>query len=103
MRSNRNRQNRFPRYVRKWLFDHLAPLSTCAGAACRVEIGPDPAPAAEERGAAEAEEEAWADPGLGFVRPGALAKLAKAPASKVGDSRFESWVPRSQPAGGGLN
>jgi hypothetical protein len=25
---------------------------------------------------------------------GALAKLAKAPASKVGDSRFESWVPR---------
>jgi N-acetylglucosamine-6-sulfatase len=35
-----------PRYrlVRKWLFDHLAPLSTCAGAACRVDIGPDPLP-----------------------------------------------------------
>jgi N-acetylglucosamine-6-sulfatase len=32
------------RYVRKWLFNQLAPLSTCAGAACRVEIGPDPAP-----------------------------------------------------------
>jgi N-acetylglucosamine-6-sulfatase len=32
------------RYVRKWLFDHLAPLSTCAGASCRVEIGPDPLP-----------------------------------------------------------
>src|SRR3989442_1692448 len=25
---------------------------------------------------------------------GALAKLAKAPVSKTGDSRFESWVPR---------
>jgi arylsulfatase A-like enzyme len=35
-----------PRYrlVRKWLFDHLAPLSTCAGAACRVDIGSDPLP-----------------------------------------------------------
>jgi hypothetical protein len=32
------------RYVRKWLFDHLAVLSTCAGAACRVDIGPDPLP-----------------------------------------------------------
>src|SRR3954454_6860989 len=32
------------RYVRRWLFDHLAPLSTCAGAACRVDIGPDPLP-----------------------------------------------------------
>ena len=32
------------RYVRKWLFDHLAVLSTCAGAACRVDIGPDPFP-----------------------------------------------------------
>jgi N-acetylglucosamine-6-sulfatase len=35
-----------PRYrpVRKFLFAHLAPLSICAGAACRVDIGPDPAP-----------------------------------------------------------
>ena len=32
------------RYVRKWLFDHLAVLSSCAGAACRAEIGPDPVP-----------------------------------------------------------
>ena len=27
---------------------------------------------------------------------GALAKLDKAPVSKTGDSRFESWVPRSR-------
>jgi arylsulfatase A-like enzyme len=35
-----------PRYrlVRKWLFDHLAVLTTCAGAACRADIGPDPLP-----------------------------------------------------------
>lgn len=26
---------------------------------------------------------------------GAVAKLAKAPVSKTGDSRFESWLPRS--------
>jgi N-acetylglucosamine-6-sulfatase len=32
------------RFVRKWLFDRLATLSSCAGAACRVEIGPDPLP-----------------------------------------------------------
>jgi N-acetylglucosamine-6-sulfatase len=32
------------RYVRKWLYDHLVPLSTCSGPACRVELGPDPAP-----------------------------------------------------------
>jgi N-acetylglucosamine-6-sulfatase len=32
------------RFVRKWLFDHLAVLSTCGGAACRVDIGPDPLP-----------------------------------------------------------
>jgi N-acetylglucosamine-6-sulfatase len=32
------------RYVRKWLYSQLVPLSTCAAAACRVEIGPDPAP-----------------------------------------------------------
>src|SRR5215217_4044077 len=38
---------------------------------------------------------AGGDPGATILRPGALAKLDKAPASKVGDSRFESWVPRS--------
>jgi len=32
------------RYVRRWLYDHLAVLSICAGADCRAEIGPDPAP-----------------------------------------------------------
>jgi N-acetylglucosamine-6-sulfatase len=32
------------RYVRKWLYDQLVPLSACAGPACRVELGPDPAP-----------------------------------------------------------
>ena len=32
------------RFVRKFLFDHLAVLSTCAGEACRVDIGPDPLP-----------------------------------------------------------
>jgi hypothetical protein len=26
--------------------------------------------------------------------PGAVAKLDKAPVSKTGDSRFESWLPR---------
>ena len=35
-----------PRYrlVRKWLYDALIPLSSCAGPSCRVELGPDPAP-----------------------------------------------------------
>ena len=32
------------RFVARWLFDHLAVLSTCAGATCRAEIGPDPLP-----------------------------------------------------------
>jgi N-acetylglucosamine-6-sulfatase len=32
------------RYVRRWLYDHLVPLSSCAGPSCRVEIGPDPLP-----------------------------------------------------------
>jgi N-acetylglucosamine-6-sulfatase len=32
------------RYVRKWLYDRLVPLSTCAGPSCRVELGPDPLP-----------------------------------------------------------
>jgi arylsulfatase A-like enzyme len=35
-----------PRYkpVRKWLFNNLIPLSTCAGASCRVEVGIEPRP-----------------------------------------------------------
>jgi arylsulfatase A-like enzyme len=35
-----------PRYrdVRKWLYAALVPLSSCAGAPCRVELGPDPLP-----------------------------------------------------------
>ena len=35
-----------PRYkaVKQWLLSQLIPLSTCAGAQCRVEIGPDPPP-----------------------------------------------------------
>jgi N-acetylglucosamine-6-sulfatase len=32
------------RYVKKWLYDHLVPLSTCSGPSCRVELGPDPEP-----------------------------------------------------------
>jgi N-acetylglucosamine-6-sulfatase len=32
------------RFVRKFLYDHLAVLSTCAGEACRTDIGPDPLP-----------------------------------------------------------
>jgi N-acetylglucosamine-6-sulfatase len=32
------------RYVRKWLYNALIPLSSCAGPSCRVELGPDPAP-----------------------------------------------------------
>ena len=32
------------RPVRRFLFGHLAVLSTCAGETCRVEIGPDPLP-----------------------------------------------------------
>jgi N-acetylglucosamine-6-sulfatase len=32
------------RLVRKWLLSHLIPLSSCRGAACLVELGPDPAP-----------------------------------------------------------
>jgi arylsulfatase A-like enzyme len=32
------------RYVRKWLYDQLVPLSSCAGPSCRVELGPDPLP-----------------------------------------------------------
>ena len=32
------------RYVRRWLLDRLSALSSCAGASCRVELGPDPQP-----------------------------------------------------------
>ncbi|MGZ3434376.1 MAG: hypothetical protein ACXVA7_21660, partial [Isosphaeraceae bacterium] len=32
------------RFVRKWLYSQLVPLSACAGASCRVELGPDPVP-----------------------------------------------------------
>jgi N-acetylglucosamine-6-sulfatase len=32
------------RRVRNWLYAQLVPLSSCAGAPCRVELGPDPAP-----------------------------------------------------------
>jgi len=32
------------RYVRKWLYDQLVPLSGCVGSSCRIELGPDPAP-----------------------------------------------------------
>jgi arylsulfatase A-like enzyme len=32
------------RFVRKFLYDHLAALSTCAAEACRADIGPDPLP-----------------------------------------------------------
>ncbi len=39
-----------PRYkpVRKFLFTSLVPLSNCAGATCRVEIGTEPAPLARQ-------------------------------------------------------
>jgi N-acetylglucosamine-6-sulfatase len=32
------------RFVRKWLYDHLVPLSSCVGVSCRIELGPDPLP-----------------------------------------------------------
>jgi N-acetylglucosamine-6-sulfatase len=32
------------RFVRKWLYNALIPLSACAGPPCRVELGPDPPP-----------------------------------------------------------
>src|SRR4051794_4227390 len=32
------------RFVRKWLYDQLVPLSACVGPSCRPELGPDPAP-----------------------------------------------------------
>ncbi len=36
------------RYVRKWLYNALIPLSSCAGGSCRVELGPDPLPLAKK-------------------------------------------------------
>jgi N-acetylglucosamine-6-sulfatase len=36
------------RYVRKWLYNALIPVSSCAGASCRVELGPDPLPLAKK-------------------------------------------------------
>ena len=40
-----------PRYkpVRKFLYANLIPLSSCAGASCRVEIGSEPAPRKRQR------------------------------------------------------
>ncbi len=32
------------RFVRKWLYDQLVPLSGCAGHGCRVEVGAEPPP-----------------------------------------------------------
>jgi arylsulfatase A-like enzyme len=32
------------RFVRKWLFDQMIPLSSCAGPSCRVEVGVEPPP-----------------------------------------------------------
>lgn len=37
------RNERF-RFVRKWLYGHMAVFSTCVGAPCRAEIGPEPRP-----------------------------------------------------------
>jgi N-acetylglucosamine-6-sulfatase len=36
--------NKRYKLVKQWLLSQLIPLSTCAGAPCRAEIGPDPAP-----------------------------------------------------------
>jgi N-acetylglucosamine-6-sulfatase len=36
------------RYVRKWLYNALIPLSSCGGASCRVDLGPDPLPLAKK-------------------------------------------------------
>ena len=36
------------RYVRKWLYNALIPLSFCAGVSCRVDLGPDPLPLAKK-------------------------------------------------------
>jgi N-acetylglucosamine-6-sulfatase len=36
------------RYVRKWLYNALIPLSACSGPSCRVELGPDPLPLSKQ-------------------------------------------------------
>ena len=93
------------RYVRKWLFDRLVGAVDLRGRRTAGGARPRPAAAAEEqapRTSGRTEALAADARGLRFVRPGALAKLAKAPASKVGDSRFESWVPRSRPPAAGF-
>ena len=100
------------RFVRKWLFDQMVPLSSCAGPSCRVEVGVEPPPLSKSAvrpkrkkkatarvsgpgGQAGGQGRSAAEAVQGYDSPpGALAKLAKAPASKAGDSRFESWVPR---------
>ena len=109
-------RNKRYRFVRKWLFDHLAAFSTCAGPSCRVEVGPEPVPLPKsvlrpprpkKKGKGKpagqsGQEVGVGPPGLRFCGHGALAKLAKAPVSKTGDSRFESWVPRYRPLVSGL-
>ena len=83
----------------------LLPGRARAGPAAPLQGGAAK-PEKEEAGSGDgtAREPALAEPGQAVAaeaarvtirRPGALAKLDKAPASKVGDSRFESWVPRS--------
>jgi arylsulfatase A-like enzyme len=64
-----------PRYrdVRKWLYDHLVPLSTCAGASCRVELGPDPAPLSKKalkKMRKKKQGQGTTEPGQGTKQPG---------------------------------
>ena len=83
----------------------LLPGGARAGPAAALEGGAAE-PEKQEAGSGDRDrrEPALTEPGQAVAaaaarvtirRPGALAKLDKAPASKVGDSRFESWVPRS--------
>jgi N-acetylglucosamine-6-sulfatase len=37
-------RNRRYRFIRKWLYNQMVALSTCHGAPCRTEIGPEPRP-----------------------------------------------------------
>jgi arylsulfatase A-like enzyme len=41
--TSQHRNRRF-RFVRKWLFGHLAGFTACAGPSCRIEVGPEPRP-----------------------------------------------------------
>ena len=52
------------KYVRRWLFDNLAPLSTCAGASCRVELGPEPPPLPKSLFKPKRKKKAPAGPGI---------------------------------------